>query len=195
MEYVNIYMGVDPASTLGVRNDYSVIMVIGVTAEYDYYVIEYWRKRVLPMECADQIFKLAERYKPIKRINIETISYQEMLRDYVQKRSKKEGKFLPGIEMGIKGYGQQKKKDRLFEGLQPMFKAGAVHLKKNMHEFIGELLDFPKGTHDDCIDAFWLSTQFAKGNPKAANKKKEKDAKGGWLKPKKVYNWITGARR
>ena len=38
-EYVNIYMGVDPASTLGSRNDYSVIMVIGVTAEYDYYVI------------------------------------------------------------------------------------------------------------------------------------------------------------
>ena len=93
------------------------------------------------MDCADEIFKIAERYKKIKRINIETISYQEMLRDYVHKRSKREGKFLPGIEMGIKGYGNQKKKDRLFEGLQPMFKAGAVHLKKDMHEFIGELLD------------------------------------------------------
>ena len=65
MEYVNIYMGVDPASTLGVRNDYSVIMVIGVTAEYDYYVIEYWRKRVLPMECADQIFKLTEKRRKV----------------------------------------------------------------------------------------------------------------------------------
>ena len=104
-------------------------MVIAVSAEYDYYVIEYWRKRVLPMECADEIFKITERYRPVKRINIETISYQEMLRDYVHKRSKKEGKFLPGIEKGIKGYGNQKKKDRLFEGLQPMFKAGAVHLK------------------------------------------------------------------
>jgi predicted phage terminase large subunit-like protein len=194
-EYINIYIGVDPASTLGARNDYSVIMVIGVTKDNDYYILEYWRKRVLPMDCADEIFKIAERYSPIRRINIETISYQEMLRDYVHKRSKKEGIFLPGIEKGIKGYGNQKKKDRLFEGLQPMFKAGAVHLKKNMHELIGELLDFPKGTHDDCIDAFWLSTQFARGNPKAANKKKEKNAKGNWLKPKKVYNWITGARR
>ena len=193
MEYVNIYMGVDPASTLGVRNDYSVIMVIGVTAEYDYYVIEYWRKRVLPMECADQIFKIAERYKPIRRINIETISYQEMLRDYVSKRSKKEGKFLPGIEQGIKGYGNQKKKDRLFEGLQPMFKAGAVHLKKDMHEFIGELLDFPKGSHDDTIDAFWLSTQYAKGNKKAGKVKRTKNG-DSWGKPKKRYNWITGSR-
>ena len=192
-EYVNIYIGVDPASTLSSRNDYSVIMVIAVSAEYDYYVIEYWRKRVLPMECADQIFKITERYRPVKRINIETISYQEMLRDYVHKRSKKEGKFLPGIEKGIKGYGNQKKKDRLFEGLQPMFKAGAVHLKKDMHEFIGELLDFPKGSHDDTIDAFWLATQFAKGNKKAGTIKKIKD-KDGWRKPRRKYNWMTGAR-
>ena len=193
IEYVNIYMGVDPASTISTRNDYSVIMVIGVTSNYDYYIIEYWRKRVLPMDCADEIFKIAERYKPVKRINIETISYQEMLRDYVYKRSKKEGKFLPGIEQGIKGYGNQKKKDRLFEGLQPMFKAGAVHLKKNMHEFIGELLDFPKGSHDDTIDAFWLSTQYAKGNKKAGTAKKEKHG-DEWVKPKKRYNWMSGTR-
>ena len=165
-EYINIYIGVDPASTISARSDYSVIMVLGVTAEFDYYVIDYWRKRVLPMECADEIFKIAKQYSPIRRINIETIAYQEMLRDYIMKRSKKEGLFLPGIEKGIKNY-NSKKKDRLFEGLQPMFKAGAVHLKKNMHEFIGELLDFPKGTHDDTIDAFWLSTQYAKGNKKA----------------------------
>ena len=97
------------------------------------------------------------------------------------------------MKKGIKGYGQQKKKDRLFEGLQPMFKAGAVHLKKDMHEFIGELLDFPKGSHDDCIDAFWLSTQFARGNPKAGKSKKIKQ-NGVWKTKKRLYNWITGQR-
>ena len=191
--FINIYIGVDPASTLSSRADYSVIMVIGVTANNDYYIIEYWRKRVLPMECADEIFKISKRYSPIRRINIETIAYQEMLRDYIMKRSKKEGLFLPGIHKGIKNYGNQKKKDRLFEGLQPMFKAGAVHLRKNMHEFIGELLDFPKGSHDDCIDAFWLATQFAKGNPTAGKVRKEK-GKEGWFGRKKKYNWISGAR-
>ena len=193
-EYVNIYIGVDPASTLGQRNDYSVIMVIGVTSEFDYYVIEYWQERVLPMDCADKIFEIAKRYSPIRRINIETVAYQEMLRDYVMKRSKSEGVFLPGIEKGIKNY-NQKKKDRLFEGLQPMFKAGAVHLKKEMHEFIGELLDFPKGSHDDTIDAFWLATQYARGNPKAGSTKKRKNKNGKWHKPRKMYNWMTGARK
>ena len=64
-----------------------------------------------------------------------------------------------------------------------------------MHEFIGELLDFPKGSHDDTIDAFWLATQWAKGNPKAGNKKKKKKKDGSWFSPKKSYNWITGARK
>jgi phage terminase large subunit-like protein len=171
-EYVNIYIGVDPASTLGLRNDFSVIMVIGVSAEHDYYIIEYWREKVLPMDCADKIFDIVEKYRPIRRINIETIAYQEMLRDYVQKRSKKEGKFMPGIEQGI------------------------VHIKKSMHELIGELLDFPKGSHDDCIDAFWLACQYAKGNPKAGKEKRVKNkTTGEWeAKKKKIYNWITGAR-
>ncbi len=74
-----------------------------------------------------------------------------------------------------------------------MFKAGAVHLKKNMHEFIGELLDFPKGSHDDTIDAFWLSTQYARGNKKAGKVKREKQG-DEWVKPKKRYNWMTGTR-
>ena len=195
-EYVNIFIGVDPASTLGIRNDFSVIMVIGVTAEFDYYIIEYWRKRVLPMDCADEIFKIVKRYSPVKRVNIETIAYQEMLRDYVQKKSKREGLFIPGINQGIKGYGNQKKKDRLFEGLQPKFKQGAVHLKKDMHEFIGELLDFPKGSHDDCIDAFWLSTQFARGNKSIGKGGVKKSASGtSFIKRRKVYNWITGKRQ
>ena len=193
-KYINIYIGVDPASTINSYSDYSVIMVIGVTAEFDYYVLEYWRKRVLPMECADEIFKIFKRYSPVKRVNIETIAYQEMLRDYVYKKSKKDGLFIPGIEKGIKNYGNKKKKDRLFEGLQPMFKQGAVHLKKNHHEFIGELLDFPKGSHDDCIDAFWLSTQFARGNPKAGNKLKTKNKDGSYSYKRKVYDWITGRR-
>ena len=145
------------------------------------------------MDCADKIFEMVKRYSPVRRVNIETIAYQEMLRDYVQKRSKKEGLFVPGIEQGIKGY-TQKKKDRLFEGLQPMFKQGAVHLKKNHHEFIGELLDFPKGSHDDCIDAFWLSTQFARGNPKAGNEKKGKNKDGSYSYRRKVYDWMTGRR-
>ncbi len=43
-KYINIYIGVDPASSINSYSDFSVIMVIGVTSEFDYYVLEYWRK-------------------------------------------------------------------------------------------------------------------------------------------------------
>jgi len=189
--YINIFIGVDPASSIADRSDFSVVMVIGVTDEHDYYVIDYWRERVLPMECAEKVFSIAKQYEPIRRINIETITYQEMLRDYIQRRSKKEGVFLPGVEQGIKNYGNQKKKDRLFEGLQPMFRQGAVHLKKTQHEFIGELLDFPKGSHDDTIDAFWLACQYTRGRIVKQFKKGLERAKRSIAKR---YNWMTGAR-
>ena len=189
---INIYIGIDPASSVADHRDYSVIMVVGVTAEHDYYVLEYWRERVLPMDCAEQIFKIFKKYKPVKRVNIETIAYQEMLRDYVMRRSKSEGLFLPGIEKGIKGY-TQKKKDRLFEGLQPMFRQKAVHCKKSHTEFIGELMDFPKGAHDDTIDAFYLATQYTGGHQKPGGHSK-KGRKGSKRKILKKYNWMTGAR-
>lgn len=188
---IDIYIGIDPASSINDHRDFSVIMVIGVTDEHDYYVLEYWRERALPMDCAEQIFKIFKKYKPVKRVNIETIAYQEMLRDYVMRESKKRGLFLPGIEKGIKGY-NQKKKDRLFEGLQPLFRQKAVHCKKSHTEFIGELMDFPKGAHDDTIDAFWLATQYTHGRHKPKNL-----SRSGVKRKKKVYksyNWMTGSR-
>ena len=121
------------------------------------------------------------------RIQIETITYQEMLRDYVMRRGKKEGLFLPVV--GIKNYGNKAKKDRLFEGLQPMFRAGAVHIKRSQQELISELLDFPKGSHDDTIDAFWLSVQNTRNiKPRFISSDPDK------RKKLKKYNFLTGAR-
>ncbi len=187
-EYVSLFMGVDPASSISDIADYSVIMVIGITESNDYYVVDYMRKRTLPMDCAEEIFKMYERYKrKFMRIQIETITYQEMLRDYVMRRGKSEGLFLPVV--GIKNYGNKAKKDRLFEGLQPMFKAGAVHIKKSQHELISELLDFPKGSHDDTIDAFWLSVQNTRNiKPRFSSEM------GTERKKRKKYNFLTGAR-
>jgi phage terminase large subunit-like protein len=93
--------------------------------------------------------------------------------------------------MGIKNYANQKKKDRLFEGLQPLFKQGAVHIKRSQTSLISELMDFPKGSHDDTIDAFWLSTQFTRNvKPRVSNI--NKDSK---KRPKRrQYNFMTGAR-
>ena len=46
---VNIFMGVDPASSENVKADYTVIMVIAVDPEFNIYVIEYFRQWLICM--------------------------------------------------------------------------------------------------------------------------------------------------
>ena len=52
---VNIFLGVDPASSENVKADYTVIMVIAVDKEYNIYVVDYFRGQVAPMDGADKL--------------------------------------------------------------------------------------------------------------------------------------------
>ena len=109
------------------------------------------------------------------------------------RESKKRGVFIPGLEKGIKGYGKTSKKDRLFEGLQPMFKMGAIHLKASQIEFLNELLAFPAktGATDDILDGFWLSTQFTSGFQRIGGKIRKAVIRAKRIK----YDWVTGKRK
>ncbi|HAI44481.1 MAG TPA: hypothetical protein DCM40_43465, partial [Maribacter sp.] len=88
---VNIFMGVDPASSENIKADFSVIMVIGVDAENNIYIIDYHRGQMAPMDLADKLFEMIEFYEP-KIINIEETGHV-MLSDYMTRESKKMGKF------------------------------------------------------------------------------------------------------
>jgi len=72
--------------------------------------------------------------------------------------------YIPGLD--IKNNPRQGKTERL-EGLQPMFARGNVYLRKNhketnnMESFQDELLIFPRGKHDDTIDAFFYAVKGA----------------------------------
>ena len=71
---VNIFVGVDPATDSQRRDaDYSVLMVIGVDLNNNIYVLEYIRKRGIPvlgipgeskLGIVDYMFQLTEKYNP-----------------------------------------------------------------------------------------------------------------------------------
>jgi len=50
---VNVFMGIDPASSVTQTADYSTIVVIAVTAQLEIYVVDYYRKRVKPMQLVE----------------------------------------------------------------------------------------------------------------------------------------------
>lgn len=152
---INIFTGVDPASSTRQTADYSVIFNIGVCPEGNRYVLPYYRKRAKPLDLAEAIVDNFRKYRS-EKTRIESVGYQEMLRQYVIKRCEDEKMFIPGLN--IKEMPRNSKSRRL-ESLQPLFARGQVHIKKDMQDLMNELLLFPRGKHDDLLDGFFYANK------------------------------------
>ena len=154
-EPVNIFMGVDPASSVKKYADYSTIVSVAVDSKNNKYVLPYFRKRSTPMALADSIIEYFKKYKPAKT-RIESVGYQEMLREYLRAKAEEEGLFIPGLE--IKESPRTSKSLRL-ETMQPWFAQKKIYLLDNMSELEDELLMFPRGKHDDLLDGLYYATK------------------------------------
>jgi predicted phage terminase large subunit-like protein len=152
---VNIFMGVDPASSTKQTADYSTIVSVAVDEHNNRYVLPYFQKRVSPMKLADSIIRQFKLYEPSKT-RIETVGYQEMLRDYLKTRCEEEGLFISGLE--IRENPRTSKSSRL-ETLEPSFAQGKVFIKDDMESLKDELLLYPRGKHDDLLDGLYYATK------------------------------------
>ena len=154
---INIFTGVDPASSTKQTADYSVIFNIGVDPDGNRYALPYYRERATPLNLAEAIVKNFKKYHS-ERTRIESVGYQEMLREYVIKRSEEEKIFIPGLN--IKENPRNSKSRRL-ESLQPMFSRGKMHILDTMQELKDELSLFPRGKHDDLLDGLFYANKNA----------------------------------
>jgi predicted phage terminase large subunit-like protein len=152
---VNIFTGVDPASSTKKTADYSVIFNIAVDEEGNRFCLPYYRKRATPLDLADAIINNFKTYKSTKT-RIESVGYQEMLRQYIKEKAEEMGMFIPGLE--IKENPRTSKSYRL-ESLQPLFASNKVYIQPTMQNFIDELLLYPRGKHDDLLDGFFYANK------------------------------------
>ena len=95
---VNIFTGVDPASSTKRGADFSVIFNIGIDEDGNRFVLPYYRKRATPLDLADSIIDNFRLYQSAKT-RIESVGYQEMLRQYIKEKSADMGMFIPGLEI------------------------------------------------------------------------------------------------
>ena len=152
---VNIFTGVDPASSTKRGADYSVIFNIAIDYDGNRFVLPYYRKRATPLDLADSII-VNFRVNRSAKTRIESVGYQEMLRQYIKEKSADEGLFIPGLE--IKENPRTSKSYRL-ESLQPLFAQGSVYIQKGMQALTDELLLYPRGKHDDLLDGFFYANK------------------------------------
>ena len=179
---VNIFIGVDPASSENVKADYTVIMVIAVDKEYNIYILDYFRGQVTPMDGADKLFELADMYHP-KDIKIEETGHV-MLADYVLRVSKETGRFY-----NINTRKAIKTKYYRIKQMQPYFASHSIYLQESNDELEHELLNFKEhGTFKkDTLDALrWAIDDI--WVPDVEYKK------GKWVPPESMIgaDWETG---
>jgi len=151
---VNTFLGVDPASSTKSSADYSVTFPVLYDGIY-IYADDYFRKRVAPTAHAEQIIDKIKTIQPTRAFT-ESVGYQEMLRDYLRKRLAEENLFVSGLETKIT---PRTEKSARLERLHPMFFNRRVYVKKNMTEFVDELMMYPRARHDDLMDGFDLATR------------------------------------
>jgi predicted phage terminase large subunit-like protein len=153
---VNFFVGIDPASSTKSSADYSVTFIVAYDANKNIYCLYYYRKRVSPLEHAEQIIDIIKSYKPTRGC-VETVAYQEMLRQYLRQRLNEEGLYLSGLEQK---WNPRTEKSARLESLQPFFASNKIWVKEEMKALEEELNMYPRGKHDDLLDGLYYATRM-----------------------------------
>jgi predicted phage terminase large subunit-like protein len=151
---LRIYQGWDLAISEDPDADWTVCVTIGVDSQNNVYVLDILRRHLDFPAQVKQVQSLASRWNPY-RIAIESNTYQAALPQALNQE------IFPIVQ--VKQY--RDKLWRLME-LAPHFENGRIRINRELHEdLISEYLQFPKGEHDDILDALHLAFAPVKEPP------------------------------
>ena len=194
---INVYIGVDLAATATATSDFQVILVMGIDSHKNRYILDYFRERIPTFDVPAKIIELAKKYSPVRRVTIETVAAQEMVRDMVTRMSVKERRLMPGLFKGVKPPARMKKEDRLETALGQIVNSKKLYIYRHMTEIVDEFFEHPKPRNDDLLDGLYYADYFAKA-PKtdkmSADDIEKKQEKMDSYRFRKAYNWVTGAK-
>jgi predicted phage terminase large subunit-like protein len=154
------YLLVDPASSKKKGSDYTVMAVIGLAPDENFYLLDAVRDRLSLTERGDKLFALHRKWRP-ERVGYEKYGMQADI-EYVREKQRRDNYRFDVIELG----GRLSKPDRI-RRMVPIFQAGRFYLPTSLwrvtHEgrredlvtiFVDqEYKPFPVAVHDDFFDA------------------------------------------
>ncbi len=194
----NKYLIVDPASKQKKTSDYTVMEVIALAPDGNYYLLDALRDRLSLTQRAANLFRLHRKHKPL------AVGYEEYGaqadREHMQDLMERENYRFNILPLG----GAIAKVDRI-KGLIPKFEQAQMYMPKTLRfvDYEGrsvdyiekfkddEYLAFPVSLHDDMLDCRarildpMLGAKFPKAQVTqvAESRMRESGAKGlGWMR-------------
>lgn len=150
-ERLFVAMSIDPAISEKQSADYFAIRVDAMDENYNIYVLDYLRGHWKIAESVDNVFNTYNKWKP-SVVGLETVAYQKALKYVLEEAMRRRGVHFPITE--LKRNTNETKEFRI-KALEPFYREGKVFHAGWMkdRELEEELQTFPKGKHDDLIDA------------------------------------------
>ena len=174
----NKYLVVDPASAKKATSDYTVMAVIGLAPDNNYYLLDAIRDRLSLTQKAAKLFELHRKWNPLS-VGYEKYGVQADIEHVLYEMEQRNYRF-PITELG----GQVAKEDRI-KRLIPVFEQKRFYMPRvlpfvdyegRMQDFVrsfiaDEYTAFPVCVHDDILDCIArildpaLPTEFPKAQP------------------------------
>ncbi len=121
------------------------------------YVLDADIRRRKPDEIMAAIIEW-HRVRQFTRVGIEEVQFQEFLKTELERRMQRELPRPPRVE-GLK---QTSDKLGRIQSLQPIITGGTLRFSRRHRALIDQLLQFPKGDHDDGPDALEMVVRMAR---------------------------------
>jgi predicted phage terminase large subunit-like protein len=189
----NKYLLIDPASEKKATSDYTVMLVIGLAPDSNYYLLDAVRDRLNLTQRARKVFELHRKWAP-QAVGYEKYGMQSDI-EHIKYVMEQENYRFNITELG----GSMAKNDRI-KMLVPVFEQGRFYLPRTLHyvnyegrslDYIqqfkdDEFLAFPVGVHDDMLDctARILDPALDAKFPQKSESYEEPDyyrGKGSWM--------------
>lgn len=145
---VHTFGFIDPAIGQKKNSDYTGISIISVDANKNWYLRLASRYRLTPTQIVEKAFELCQQYQ-LDALGVEAVAYQEALIYLISEEMVKRDRFIP-----IKDVKRTKTaKETRILALVPRFEFARIFCYPGHMDFEEEYLAFPRGSHDDILDA------------------------------------------
>jgi len=151
------YGACDPSMGKENKNsDYSAIVTVIKDAKTGtIYVVDADIARRLPDKTIDDILAY-QRRRRYRKFAFEANNFQEFMAMELEKRSEK-----TGTHMRIEEIKHVSDKIARIQSLQPMVKNGTIQFSRKHHTLLEQMKFFPRGVHDDGLDALQMAVDLA----------------------------------
>jgi len=147
-----IVMTIDPSLAKSNRSDFSAITVLGKDEDGYFYVLDGDCRRLKPDVLIDVVIEKLSKY-PVSRIGIETVNFQALLKQQLEKKLIQNGYYIEIVEINSRS----NKHSRIMS-LQPMIANGYIKFNPANKTYNQQILDYSStAKHDDAPDSLEMA--------------------------------------